>query len=58
VTNDIKKTNDYLRNMLLTIILLQCKRLHSKLNFELCMSVLKLGKPSSKSIEVTLLYLQ
>jgi len=40
--------------MLLTIILLQRKRLHSKLNFELCMSVLKLGKPSSKSTEVTL----
>jgi len=53
-TDDIKKTNDYLPNMLLTSILLQRKRLHSKLHLQLCMSVLKLGKPSSKSIEVTL----
>ena len=53
-TYDIKKTNDYLPNILLRIVLLQRKRLHSKLNFELCLSVLKLGKPSSKCIEVTL----
>jgi len=39
-TDDIKKTNGYLPNMLPIIILLQSKRLHPKLNFELCMSVL------------------
>jgi len=54
----MKKTNDHLPNVLLTSILLQRKRQHSKLNVELRKSVLKLSKPSSKSIEVTLLYLQ
>jgi len=44
--------------MLLTSILLQRKRLQSKLNLELCTSVVKLGKSSSKSTEVTLLYVQ
>jgi len=44
----IKKTNDYLPN-LLAIISLQRERPHSKLNSELCMSVLKLGKSSSNS---------
>jgi len=57
-TDDLKKINDYLPNMLHTSILLQRKRLQSKLHLQLCMSVLKLGKPSSKSIEVTLQYLQ
>ena len=47
-TDGINKTDDYLPNMLLTIMLLQRKRLHSKLNFELCLSVFKLGKPSSR----------
>ena len=42
--------------MLLTSILLQRKRLHTKL--ELRTSVLELDTPSSKSTEVTLLYLQ
>jgi len=47
-TDDIEKTNDYLPNMLLTTSQAYCcnaKGLHSKLNLELCMSVLKLGKP-------------
>jgi len=55
-TDDINKTNDYLPNMLLTIILLQRKRLHSKLNFELCLSVMKLGKPSSRPVNAGSMY--
>ena len=42
--------------MLLTIILLQRKRLHSKLNFELCLSVMKLGKPSSRPVNAGSMY--
>jgi len=50
-TDDVKKINDYLPNMLHTSILLQRKRLHSKLHLQLCMSVLKqvnLVKKASK----------